>query len=116
MIYKLLQQIIKENDIPEDVKLMSDSGWECDATEMDGIFYNKKENILVFTQDGHDDQYWENEDYKCLYRLNNETDCLDCKHFSQDDNWEDTNEGFCSARGCVVKIKNYKCHNFEKEI
>ena len=29
---------------------MSDSGWECDATHMDGIWYNPEKNIVVFTQ------------------------------------------------------------------
>lgn len=72
MTYKILQQIIKENNIPDDVKLMSDSGWECDATDMDGIFYNKKENILIFTQYYDDREYQSNVDYECLYWLNDE--------------------------------------------
>ena len=50
MTFELLAKIMAQNSVPSDVKLMSDSGWECDATEMDGIFFNRKENILVFTQ------------------------------------------------------------------
>ena len=50
MTFELLAKIMAQNSVPSDVKLMSDSGWECDATDMDGIFFNRKENILVFTQ------------------------------------------------------------------
>ena len=51
MTFEQLNKIIKENNIPENVHLLSDSGWECDATEMDGVYYNKNENVIVFTQD-----------------------------------------------------------------
>ena len=50
MTFAKLNKIIEENHIPHDVKLMSDSGWECDATDMDGIFYNREKNEIVFTQ------------------------------------------------------------------
>ena len=46
---KLLELINKHN-IPDDVLLKSDSGWECDATDMDGVYYNRKLNVIVFTQ------------------------------------------------------------------
>ena len=46
---KLLELINKHN-IPDDVLLRSDSGWECDATDMDGVYYNRKLNTIVFTQ------------------------------------------------------------------
>ena len=36
---KLLELINKHN-IPDDVLIQSDSGWECDATDMDGVYYN----------------------------------------------------------------------------
>ena len=42
MTMELLSRILKENKIPENVHFMSDSGWECDPTEMDGVFYNRK--------------------------------------------------------------------------
>ena len=29
-----MHKILKKNNIPEDVELMSDSGWECYATKM----------------------------------------------------------------------------------
>lgn len=50
MTFKILQKIISANNIPEDVTLMSDSGWECSETDMDGVYYNPKENVIIFTQ------------------------------------------------------------------
>lgn len=48
MTFDILQKIIKENNIPSNVHLTSDSGWECDATEMNGVYYNeaKKRNCF----------------------------------------------------------------------
>lgn len=51
LTFEKLSNIIEKYNIPKDVHLMSDSGWECDATEMNGILYNEKENIIVFKQD-----------------------------------------------------------------
>ena len=34
MTMELLCKIIEENNIPRDVHFMSDSGWECDPTEI----------------------------------------------------------------------------------
>lgn len=51
LTFEKLSNIIEKYNIPNDVHLMSDSGWECDATEMNGILYNEKENIIVFKQD-----------------------------------------------------------------
>lgn len=41
MTFEKLKNLIVENNIPENVHLLSDSGWECSETEMDGIFYNR---------------------------------------------------------------------------
>lgn len=57
MTYKELSDLIETYNIPEDVKLNSDSGWEIDATNMDGVFYNPKENMIVFTQCMDDTRY-----------------------------------------------------------
>ena len=54
MTFKRLQKIIKDNGISENVRLLSDSGWECSATDMDGVFYSAKENTIVFTQIGEE--------------------------------------------------------------
>lgn len=50
MTYKKLKEIIEKNHIPEDVHLMSNSGWECGATEMDGVYYSPSANEIHFTQ------------------------------------------------------------------
>ena len=45
MTYKELKEIFTKNNIPEDAHLMSDSGWECCATDMNGIYYNNESNF-----------------------------------------------------------------------
>ena len=45
-----LKQICEECNIPDDAILMSDSGWECSATDMNGVYYNAKTNTVVFTE------------------------------------------------------------------
>lgn len=50
MTFEKLKNIIKTNKIPDDVKLLSDSGWEYNATDMNGVYYNKELNVIVFTQ------------------------------------------------------------------
>ena len=68
MTFELLSKIIEKNNIPKDVKLMSDSGCECNETEMNGIFYNKDKNVLIFTQNG--DQYdseFEKDGFVCIH-------------------------------------------------
>lgn len=63
---KLLELINKHN-IPADVLLQSDSDWECDATNMDGVCYNKKLNVIVFTQSVNvSDYYFINSDWEIL--------------------------------------------------
>ena len=63
---KLLGLINKHN-IPDDVLLRSDSGWECDATDMDGVYYNRKLNVIVFTQYiSENDSYFNELDWEML--------------------------------------------------
>ena len=57
MTYIELTELIKLHNIPENVKLQSDSGWEVDATDMNGVFYNPIENIIVFTMSPEDSRY-----------------------------------------------------------
>ena len=59
-----LINIFKQNNIPNDAILMSDSGWECCATDMNGVYYNKLKNIVVFTQDiNTHSSYYESNDW-----------------------------------------------------
>ena len=68
MTFDLLNKLIKQNDIPETVTLMSDSGWECDPTDMNGIYYNSEINTIVFTQDiSNYDSYYKSDKWKALY-------------------------------------------------
>jgi len=66
MTFELLLRIIKENEIPHDVILRSNSGWECDPTEMDGVWYDSEKNIIHFTQSGWS-SYEEEQGFKLLY-------------------------------------------------
>lgn len=67
MTLNKLLKLIKEYDIPNDVKLLSDSGWECGSTEMDGLYYNRIENVLVFTQDINVcDKYYKDRDWEII--------------------------------------------------
>ena len=54
MTYGELTKLMQAYDIPEDVKLMSDSGWEIDETDMDGVYYNPETNVIVFTSEPED--------------------------------------------------------------
>ena len=59
-------KILKDNNIPEDAVMLSDSGWECSATDMEGIYYNQDTNKLVFTQSGDKYEYYY---YKPTWKL-----------------------------------------------
>ena len=50
MTFEKLTELIEKNNIPENVKLESDSGWEYGRTDMDGVYYNQTKNLIVFTQ------------------------------------------------------------------
>lgn len=50
MTFEKLAELINKNNIPKNVTLESDSGWECGPTGMDGVYYNQKKNVIVFTQ------------------------------------------------------------------
>ena len=50
MTFAQLNELIKKHNIPVDVHLLSDSGWECDETEMNGVWFNRERNEIIFTQ------------------------------------------------------------------
>ena len=61
-------QILKENSIPEDAVMLSDSGWEWCATDMDGVYYNKVTNEIMFTQTGcRYEDYYDNPAWQLLH-------------------------------------------------
>ena len=51
MTFEKLSKLIEKYNIPKNVHLLSDSGWECCETEMNGVYYNKEQNVIVFTQE-----------------------------------------------------------------
>lgn len=62
-----LYKIFKDNHIPNNALLLSDSGWECSATEMDGIVYNSNLNVVVFLQNNeYIDKKYNNKDWKLI--------------------------------------------------
>ena len=69
MTFELLEKLIEANNVPKNVKLLSDSGWECGSTDMDGVYYNPSRNEIVFTQEGECyDTYFKDEKWKPLHR------------------------------------------------
>ena len=62
-----LLKLINKHNINDNVLLRSDSGWECDATDMDGVYYNRKLNVIVFTQYiSENDSYFNELDWEML--------------------------------------------------
>ena len=45
-----LLETLNRNNVPQDAKIMSDSGWECSATNVNGLYYNAKQNTVVLVQ------------------------------------------------------------------
>ena len=68
------KKIIKKFDIPEDVTMLSDSGWECSESDMDGIWYNREEKQIVFTQvgDKYDRYYFGKPEWVLLHSRESE--------------------------------------------
>jgi hypothetical protein len=64
MTLQKLNKLCKKYNVPDNVLLQSDSGWECNETEMDGPYYNKKENIIIFTQYFSEYEKYERDEYK----------------------------------------------------
>ena len=60
MTFEILKKVIEMNDIPDDVELLQDCGWECCATELNGVWYNAERNEIQFTQSGKKE--FDNED------------------------------------------------------
>lgn len=46
-----LLSLLNKHNIPLDADVQSDSGWECSATDVGGIYYNKVTNTVVLTQE-----------------------------------------------------------------
>lgn len=51
------EMIKKLEGIPEDAIVLSDSGWEADASSVDEVFFNEDDNEIVLTQFSHSSEY-----------------------------------------------------------
>ena len=83
MTFELLNNIIEEHNIPKSVHLLSDSGWECEESDMDGVFYNRNKNELVITQRGsyYDRSWFRKDNWELIYGINKL--CATCKHLDE---------------------------------
>ena len=50
MTLEKMKEIMDRNGVPGNARLMSNSGWELGATDMDGIIWNPEENVIHFVQ------------------------------------------------------------------
>lgn len=61
-------KLIKDNNIPEDARMLSDSGWECGPSNMDGVYYNERKNEIVITQLGNKyDSYYGKDGWNLIH-------------------------------------------------
>ena len=74
MTAKKLIDILKE--LPDNCKVMSNSGWECSPTDIEGVWYCETLNEVHFTQGGNfedENGYdftageWKNHKFKKIY-------------------------------------------------
>ena len=62
-----LLKLINKHNIHDNVLLRSDSGWECGATDMNVVYYNRKLNVIAFTQYiSENDSYFNESDWEIL--------------------------------------------------
>ena len=62
-----LKCLCKKYNIPNDVILQSDTGWECGYSDLILIAYNEKEKRIVFLSDTTStDDYYHTKDWKIL--------------------------------------------------
>ena len=67
MTFGKLVAILEKNGISKEAEIVSDSGWECCATDTDGVYYCKEENTVILTQGWY--TCYESEEYKNIVRL-----------------------------------------------
>lgn len=49
MTFEKLKELIEKYNVPYNVKLLSDSGWQFGSTAVHGVYYNEKRNHIIFT-------------------------------------------------------------------
>ena len=64
----VLIDIFINNQIDSNAAIMTDSGWECDETEVDMVYYNSKTNVVMLTRKyGNYEAYEDSDDWKLLW-------------------------------------------------
>lgn len=58
MTIEKLNRILKENNIPKDAVLLSNTGRKCWPTATDGVYYNAEDNIIVLTREYNEYDYY----------------------------------------------------------
>lgn len=48
MTLKEFGKLCEKNNIPEDAELIGDSGWECDGTQVEAVFYDSTNKPFDF--------------------------------------------------------------------
>ena len=77
MTIGMLNRIIENFHLPPDTEIQTDSGWECDPTEVDMVYYNSKTKVLMLTRRcGNCKAYEEDSDWKLLLKLNHRKEQL----------------------------------------
>lgn len=70
MTLEKLIKVLEERNIPKDVEIMSDSGWECGPSEIDMVYYNPETKILMLTRRwGNYHTYKKDDDWMLIYRV-----------------------------------------------
>lgn len=65
----VLIELLTSNGIDPKAAIMTDSGWECDETEVDAIYYNSKTNVLMLTRElGNEYVYADCDDWELLWK------------------------------------------------
>lgn len=66
MTFERLSNLINKYNIPKNVHLLSDSGWECYETEMCGVYYSKEQNVIIFTQEISEFERYDKRNERCI--------------------------------------------------
>ena len=66
MTFERLSKLIDKYNIPKNVHLLSDSGWECSETEMCGVYYNKQQNVIIFTGEISEYERYDKRNKNCI--------------------------------------------------
>ena len=107
MTVEVLLSIMEKHNVPKNVTIKSDSGWECCETDMDGIYYNRELNVMIFTQRGtvYNDRFNE-PGWKLIYG-NNEK-CQGCRNLDDYNYCTVRNKfavGIHDTRNCKLCVK-----------